>query len=100
MDKPIDNSVESGPIEENPEYALIVQANNLSVEVDNELLLVHKVFLEPLHPSPLIPDRADLWDPDSSSVIIMPSVSQSWSRSSETPGIISTPLNLSETSRI
>jgi U4/U6 small nuclear ribonucleoprotein PRP31 len=42
-DKPIDNSIESGPIEENPEYALIVQANNLSVEVDNELLLVHKV---------------------------------------------------------
>lgn len=42
-DTPIDNSVESGPIEENPEYALIVQANNLSVEVDNELLLVHKV---------------------------------------------------------
>lgn len=41
-DKPIDNSIESGPIEENPEYALIVQANNLSVEVDNELLLVHK----------------------------------------------------------
>ena len=26
----------------NPEYALIVQANNLSVDVDNEILVVHK----------------------------------------------------------
>ncbi|KAJ9108149.1 hypothetical protein QFC19_002617 [Naganishia cerealis] len=39
---PEDTSVEAGPIEENPEYALIVQSNNLSVEVENELLLVHK----------------------------------------------------------
>ncbi|KAJ9122068.1 hypothetical protein QFC24_004295 [Naganishia onofrii] len=39
---PEDTSVEAGPIEENPEYALIVQANNLSVELENELLLVHK----------------------------------------------------------
>jgi hypothetical protein len=40
---PSDTSAEAGPIEENPEYSLIVQANNLSVEIDNELLLVHKV---------------------------------------------------------
>lgn len=35
--------MEAGPVEENPEYALIVQSNNLSVELENELLLVHKV---------------------------------------------------------
>ena len=40
---PEDTSVEAGPVEENPEYALIVQSNNLSVEVENELMLVHKV---------------------------------------------------------
>jgi U4/U6 small nuclear ribonucleoprotein PRP31 len=40
---PSDTSEDAGPIEENPEYSLIVQANNLSVEIDNELLLVHKV---------------------------------------------------------
>jgi len=28
---------------DNPEYALIVSANNLSVDVDNEILVVHKV---------------------------------------------------------
>ncbi|KAJ9114869.1 hypothetical protein QFC20_001240 [Naganishia adeliensis] len=39
---PEDTSVEAGPVEENPEYALIVQSNNLSVELENELLLVHK----------------------------------------------------------
>lgn len=31
------------PIHSNPEYNLIVQANNLSVDVDNEILVVHKV---------------------------------------------------------
>jgi U4/U6 small nuclear ribonucleoprotein PRP31 len=30
------------PAHINPEYNLIVQANNLSVDVDNEILLVHK----------------------------------------------------------
>lgn len=40
---PTDMTATGGPIEENPEYALIVTANNLSVEVDNELLMVHKV---------------------------------------------------------
>jgi U4/U6 small nuclear ribonucleoprotein PRP31 len=32
------------PAHENPEYALIVAANNLSVDVDNEILVVHKVL--------------------------------------------------------
>jgi U4/U6 small nuclear ribonucleoprotein PRP31 len=31
------------PAHSNPEYALIVQANNLSVDVDNEILVVNKV---------------------------------------------------------
>ena len=34
------------PAHSNPEYNLIVQANNLSVDVDNEILVVHKVRLE------------------------------------------------------
>lgn len=29
----------------NPEYDLIVTANNLSVELENEIMLVHKVCL-------------------------------------------------------
>ena len=33
----------------NPEYNLIVQANNLSVDVDNEILLVHKAIAFQLH---------------------------------------------------
>lgn len=47
---PEDTSVEAGPVEENPEYALIVQSNNLSVEVENELMLVHKVCHNGLSP--------------------------------------------------
>ncbi len=31
------------PAHMNPEYNLIVQANNLSVDVDNEIMVVHKV---------------------------------------------------------
>lgn len=31
-----------GPLEEDPEYKLIVQANNLSVEIDNEISVIHK----------------------------------------------------------
>ncbi|XP_072168624.1 U4/U6 small nuclear ribonucleoprotein Prp31-like [Diadema setosum] len=31
-----------GPVEANPEYQLIVQANNLSVEIDNEINVIHK----------------------------------------------------------
>lgn len=33
------------PTHSNPEYNLIVQANNLSVDVDNEIMVVHKVCL-------------------------------------------------------
>jgi U4/U6 small nuclear ribonucleoprotein PRP31 len=36
----------------NPEYNLIVQANNLSVDVDNEILLVHKAIAFQLHKIP------------------------------------------------
>jgi hypothetical protein len=32
-----------GPVEEDPEYKLIVQANNLTVDIDSEILVVHKV---------------------------------------------------------
>ncbi|VDP22964.1 unnamed protein product [Soboliphyme baturini] len=31
-----------GPVESNPEYRLIVEANNLAVEVDNEIDVIHK----------------------------------------------------------
>lgn len=31
-----------GPIETDPEYRLIVEANNLTVEIDNEISIVHK----------------------------------------------------------
>lgn len=34
------------PVHSNPEYTLIVHANNLSVDVDNEILVVHKVGIE------------------------------------------------------
>lgn len=33
------------PAHENPEYPLIVAANNLSVDIDNEIMVVHKVIL-------------------------------------------------------
>jgi U4/U6 small nuclear ribonucleoprotein PRP31 len=33
------------PVHSNPEYNVIVQANNLSVDVDNEILVVHKVSI-------------------------------------------------------
>ena len=39
------------PVHSNPEYTLIVHANNLSVDVDNEILVVHKVSIEPLSSS-------------------------------------------------
>lgn len=32
------------PAHMNPEYNVIVQANNLSVDVDNEILVVHKAI--------------------------------------------------------
>jgi U4/U6 small nuclear ribonucleoprotein PRP31 len=36
-------STASLPAYANPEYTLIITANNLSVELENETLLVHKV---------------------------------------------------------
>lgn len=39
---PTDMSTAAGALEENPEYHLVVTANNMSVEVDNEIMLVHK----------------------------------------------------------
>ena len=53
------------PAHSNPEYNVIVQANNLSVDVDNEIMVVHKVclimtfcklllmYLALVHPRPL-----------------------------------------------
>ncbi|TXT13628.1 hypothetical protein VHUM_00995 [Vanrija humicola] len=43
-----------GPLEENPEYHLVVTANNLSVEVDNEIMLVHKFIRD--HYGPRFPE--------------------------------------------
>lgn len=56
------------PAHLNPEYNVIVQANNLSVDVDNEILVVHKVrtstadsipkmtqLLSAVHSRPLLP---------------------------------------------
>lgn len=40
------------PAHLNPEYTLIVQANNLSVDVDNEILVVHKVWFVVVNAQP------------------------------------------------
>ena len=32
-----------GPVEADPEYLLIVDANNLAAQIDNELSIIHKV---------------------------------------------------------
>lgn len=48
----------SGPLEENPEYHLVVTANNMSVEVDNEILLVHKFIRD--HYAPRFPELEQL----------------------------------------
>ena len=48
----------SGPLEENPEYSLVVTANNMSVEVDNEILLVHKFIRD--HYAPRFPELEQL----------------------------------------
>lgn len=42
---PTPNAQMALPAHLNPEYNIIVQANNLSVDVDNEILVVHKVCL-------------------------------------------------------
>jgi U4/U6 small nuclear ribonucleoprotein PRP31 len=46
------------PSQENPEYSLIVAANNLSVEVDNEILVVHKFIRD--HYNPRFPELQQL----------------------------------------
>lgn len=46
------------PAHENPEYALIVSANNLSVDVDNEILIVHKFIRD--HYNPRFPELEQL----------------------------------------
>ncbi|KAG9002829.1 U4/U6-U5 snRNP complex subunit prp31 [Tulasnella sp. JGI-2019a] len=43
---------------DNPEYALIVKANNLSVDIDNEILIVHKFIRD--HYSPKFPELPQL----------------------------------------
>nr|XP_039265935.1 U4/U6 small nuclear ribonucleoprotein Prp31-like [Styela clava] len=53
----------AGPVESNPEYQLIVESNNLTVEIDNEINIIHKFCrdnymkrfpeLESLVPTPL-----------------------------------------------
>ncbi|KAF8264964.1 hypothetical protein EI94DRAFT_1772531 [Lactarius quietus] len=44
----------SMPVHSNPEYNVIVQANNLSVDVDNEILVVHKFIRD--HYAPKFPE--------------------------------------------
>ncbi|KZP24517.1 Nop domain-containing protein [Athelia psychrophila] len=46
------------PAHMNPEYNLIVQANNLSVDIDNEILLVHKFIRD--HYAPKFPELEQL----------------------------------------
>ncbi|KAJ3713620.1 Nop domain-containing protein [Lentinula raphanica] len=46
------------PAHMNPEYNVIVQANNLSVDVDNEILLVHKFIRD--HYAPKFPELEQL----------------------------------------
>ncbi|THH12314.1 hypothetical protein EW145_g27 [Phellinidium pouzarii] len=54
----------SQPPHLNPEYTLIVQANNLSVDVDNEVLVVHKAFISAFfirdHYNPKFPELEQL----------------------------------------
>lgn len=46
------------PTHSNPEYNLIVQANNLSVDVDNEIMVVHKFIRD--HYAPRFPELEQL----------------------------------------
>lgn len=52
------SSASGGPLEENPEYHLVVTANNMSVEVDNEIMLVHKFIRD--HYGPRFPELEQL----------------------------------------
>ncbi|KAI9454616.1 Nop domain-containing protein [Russula earlei] len=51
---PSSNEAMSMPVHSNPEYNVIVQANNLSVDVDNEILVVHKFIRD--HYAPKFPE--------------------------------------------
>ncbi|KAL4081739.1 hypothetical protein V8B97DRAFT_2020387 [Scleroderma yunnanense] len=56
--KPSSADAMSLPAHLNPEYNLIVQANNLSVDVDNEILVVHKFIRD--HYAPKFPELEQL----------------------------------------
>ncbi|KAI9197432.1 uncharacterized protein BJ171DRAFT_519520 [Polychytrium aggregatum] len=53
-----DTNSSNGPVEEDPEYNVIVQANNLIVDIDNDLLVVHKFIRD--HYSPKFPELESL----------------------------------------
>ncbi|RKP09298.1 hypothetical protein THASP1DRAFT_14459 [Thamnocephalis sphaerospora] len=48
----------SGPVEEHPEYSTIVLSNNLTADVDNEILAVHKYARD--HYAPRFPELESL----------------------------------------
>ncbi|KAI9015181.1 hypothetical protein BC832DRAFT_194929 [Gaertneriomyces semiglobifer] len=48
----------SGPVEDDPEYTWIVQANGITVDVDNEMLVVHKYIRD--HYAPRFPELESL----------------------------------------
>ncbi|KAI8920030.1 hypothetical protein DFJ77DRAFT_450831 [Powellomyces hirtus] len=48
----------TGAVENDPEYKLIVQSNNLTVELDNEMLIVHKFIRD--HYAPKFPELESL----------------------------------------
>ncbi|KIO28902.1 hypothetical protein M407DRAFT_21979 [Tulasnella calospora MUT 4182] len=62
IDKYIENPSKDTTMSlDNPEYALIVKANNLSVDIDNEILIVHKFIRDTYGPKfpelhQLVPD--------------------------------------------
>lgn len=66
------------PTHSNPEYNLIVTANNLSVDVDNEIMVVHKVRCLLSHTEPLFITQ------DSSSGTTTPRSSQNSNSSLQT----------------
>ncbi|KAI9091283.1 hypothetical protein DFS34DRAFT_635584 [Phlyctochytrium arcticum] len=57
-EKPRNWASNSGPVEDDPEYRLIVQANNLVIEIDNEAFVVHKFLKD--HYAPKFPELESL----------------------------------------
>ena len=55
---PSSDEAVSRPVHSNPEYNLIVQANNLSVDIDNEILVVTKFIRD--HYAPKFPELEQL----------------------------------------